>query len=157
MIRLASTPMPHVTSPAYSVLDLFRSKDMPYDIHRPIPAPEPNPEPNPGPDAASKRERDAHPNITPADWDELFRAVQVRLEQCVGDAIDKAPELALHDRHQVTKTAVLQCVEAMTQLHAALTLERKEWQERHDSQLRAMHQHPQQQTQQLQPQQRQEH
>lgn len=157
MIRLANTPAPHVAIPAYSVLDLFGSKNMPPDIHRPIPSPEPNPEPNPGPDAAVQSTHDSHANIAQADWDALFRAVQVRLEQCVGNAIATSPELALHDRHEVTKAAVLECVEAMTQLHAALTLERQEWQAR---QLQATPQHTHTQRlpqQQLQAQQHREH
>ena len=126
MIRLASTPMPHVSSVAHSLLDLFRIQSDLQPMHRPIPAPEPDPEPNPAPDAVQQKN---HPNITSEDWDQLFRAVQARLEHCVGDALDKAPELALHDRHTVTKAAVLECVEALKQLHMALTLERKEWQE----------------------------
>lgn len=125
MIQLASTPVAHVTNTTPSVLDLFRGKDVSATLHRPIPAPEPNPEPNPGPDAAKRSASSGDSTISPADWDELFHAVQVRLEQCVGQAIDKSPELPLHDRHEVTKKAVLECVEAMQQLHAALTLERQ--------------------------------
>ena len=125
MIRLAGSPMPHVTSVAHSVLDLFRINEAAHTMHRPIPAPEPNPEPNPGPDATLKSPRTG--NIKPADWDALFQAVQVRLEDCVGEALHKQPELELHDRHTVTKAAVLDCVEAMKQLHSALTLERQQW------------------------------
>ena len=137
MIRLANSPAPHVTTMAHSMLDLFRIKEATHTMHRPIPAPEPNPEPNPGPDAIFS----GHVNILPEDWDALFRAVQVRLEHCVGDALLKAPQMALLDRHTVTKAAVLECVEAMKQLHAALMLERQQWQvlERHQQYQRHEH------------------
>ena len=121
MIRLASTPMtptPHVTSVAQSVLGLFSSKGSPSKMHRPIPAPEPSPEPNPEPDAAL---RAIGSKIAPDDWDELFRAVQARLERCVDDALIKEPELPLHSRHELTKQTVLECVESMQQLHAENT------------------------------------
>ncbi len=138
MIQPANTPTLHVTRSAPSVFDLFRTKGTPINMHRPIPAPEPNPEPNPGPDGKLHRNPN---NITPADWDALFHAVQARLEHCVDDALHKAPELALHDRHETTKTAVLEYVEAMTQLQAALTLERKQWQAHQQAQLQQAQQH----------------
>jgi hypothetical protein len=134
MIRLANTPMPHVTCMAQSVLDVFRAKTMLNNMHRPIPSPEPDPEPNPGPDAARQngQARKAampispvvHGSISPADWDELFRAVQVRLAHCVSDAVPQAPELPLHDQRAVTQAVVLDCVEALKHLHAALVSER---------------------------------
>ncbi len=127
MIRLANTPMPHVTQVAQSVLGLFRSKGAAQSVHRPIPAPELNPEPNPGPDANLL---DLRPKIAPEDWDELFHAIQKRLENCVSDALVKAPELPLHNRHELTKKTVLECVESMQQLHAALTIERQIQQKR---------------------------
>lgn len=137
MIRLANSPAPHVTTMAHSMPDLFRIKDASHTMHRPIPAPEPSPEPNPGPDAI----RGNHTNILPEDWDVLFRAVQVRLERCVGDALPKTPQHELHDRHTVIKSAVLECVDAMKQLHAALTRERQQWQvfERHQQYQRHEH------------------
>lgn len=121
MIRLANTPMPHVTDVAQSELGLFRSKGIAQNMHRPIPAPEPNPEPNPGPDANFLTVR---PTISPDDWDELFHAIQKRLQNCVSDALVLAPELPLHSRHELTKQTVLECVESMQQLHAALPVER---------------------------------
>ena len=122
MIRLANTPIPHVTGAEQSVLGLFRSKGSAENMHRPIPSPEPDPEPNPGPDARLQK---VGSSISPNDWDELFRAVQARLERCFDDALIKEPELPLHSRHELTKQMVLECVESMQQLHAALTVERQ--------------------------------
>jgi hypothetical protein len=122
MIRLANTPTPHITSVAQSVLDLFRGKGSLAKMHRPIPAPEPSPEPNPEPDGAMRALRST---IAPDDWDELFRAIQARLEHCFDDAQTKTPELPLHDRHLVAKAVVMQCIESMKQLQNALTKERQ--------------------------------
>ncbi len=127
MIRPANPFLSRVTSTAYSVL-ASPSSDMPNSMHRPIPAPEPNPEPNPAPDAAWPND---HANIAPADWDQLFHAVQARLEDCVSDSLLRTPGLALRDKQAVTKTTVLECVEALKQLHAALTLERQQRQAHH--------------------------
>jgi hypothetical protein len=148
MIRLANIPSPHVVSTEHSVVDLFDSKVAPSIMHRPIPAPEPDPEPNPGPDAvhgASGNDGNSGTSgtsgnngnngnngnsIAPADWDELYRAVQVRLQQCVDNALHKAqhtaPELRLQTVHEATKAAVLECVADMQRLHAALQLERQQ-------------------------------
>lgn len=116
-------------------------------LHRPIPAPEPDPEPNPGPDAITRLSGGI---ISATDWDELFHAVQVRLEQCVSNALDKQPELALQHRHELTKVAVLQCVDAMKQLHQSLTLERQQSieqqqsiQQQQSNQQQQSQQHPQ--------------
>jgi hypothetical protein len=127
MIRLANTPMPHVAHAAQSVLGLFRSKGLAQNMHRPIPAPEPDPEPNPGPDANLQT---GGSSICTDDWDEMFHAIQQRLENCVNDARVKAPELPLHSRHELTKATVLECVESMQLLHAALTVERQSRQKR---------------------------
>jgi hypothetical protein len=122
MIRLASTPVPHVTSVAHSVLDLFRINGEPQTMHRPIPAPEPNPEPNPGPDAVWQHSQG---NITSADWDSLFLAVLARLENCVSDHPIPAQQLPLYDPRVVVRATVLECVSALQQLHVALSHERQ--------------------------------
>ncbi len=127
MIRLASSPMPHAASVAHSVLDLFRIKSNPTDMHRPIPAPEPSSEPNPEPDGALTARR---ANIAPDDWDELYHAIQKRLENCVDDALNKSLLLPPHERQAATKAAVLDCVASMTQLHTSLTRERQAQQNR---------------------------
>ena len=58
-------------------------------------------------------------HINVEDWNNLFHAVEARLCACVaaGDLID--------DKIRVT---VLECVEALEQLHSALTLERQQLQ-----------------------------
>ena len=126
MIQLAQTASQCPNRAAPSVLDTFRAEHMASALHRPIPSPEPDPEPNPGPDAINNGHINGNSNISAADWDELFHAIQARLEHCVSDAFHKAPELPAHERQEVIKATVLQCVEAMQQLHAALTTERAE-------------------------------
>ncbi|NQW94430.1 MAG: hypothetical protein HQ446_10445 [Polaromonas sp.] len=122
MIRLVKQPMLHVINAEQSVLSWFRSKGLARNMHRPILATEQDPEPNPGPDASFQT---VGSSISPEDWDELFRAVQARLESCVDDALTKAPETPLHSGHEVTKKTVLECVESMKQLHAELTVDRQ--------------------------------
>ena len=99
--------------------------------HRPIPAPEPDPEPNPAPDSVGQA---APCNISPTDWNDLFVAIQVRLAHCVDDALLHDPELSSQDRYALTKAVVLECVDAMKQLHTALTLERQQCQAHQQSQ-----------------------
>ena len=122
MIRLANAPMPHVTRMAHSVLEMFSIKSNTSIMHRPIPARDPNPEPNPAPDASSIVPRSS---IAPDDWDDLFHAIQTRLEGCVDDALSKGAELPLHVRQSLTKAAVLDCVASMRQLQASLAVERQ--------------------------------
>ena len=122
MIRLANAPIPHVTRMAHSVLQMFSIKSNTSNMHRPIPAPEPNPEPNPAPDAGLIALR---ASIAPDDWDDLFHAIQTRLEGCVDEALSKGAELPLHVRQSLTKAAVLDCVASMRQLQASLAVERQ--------------------------------
>ena len=122
MIRLANAPMPHITRMAHSVLDMFSAKSNTSNMHRPIPAPEPDPEPNPAPDAGLIALRSS---IAPDDWDDLFSAIQTRLEGCVDDAPNKGAEQTIHARRSLTKAAVLDCVASMRQLQASLVVERQ--------------------------------
>lgn len=122
MIQLAGSPMPHVTRAALSVLDQFRIKSNATDMHRPIPAPDPSPEPNPEPDGALKAQPAC---IAPDDWDELYHAIQSRLEDCVEGAFNKSLVRPLHERQAATKAAVLECVASMTHLHTSLKRERQ--------------------------------
>jgi hypothetical protein len=122
MIRLADTPTPHVTQVAQSVLGLFRSKGARHDMYDSIPADQPNPASTSEPvDIKST----GYGNISHTDWDELYHAIQVRLENCVNGGLDKAPQLVAPERLAATKTAVMECIDAMRQLHAALILERE--------------------------------
>ena len=122
MIRLANEPMPHVTRMAHAVLEMCSVKSNASNMHRPIPAPEPNPEPNPAPDSGLIGLRSI---IQPDDWDDLFHAIQTRLEGCVDDALNKAAEQPIHVRQSSTKAAVLDCVASMRQLQASLAVERQ--------------------------------
>ena len=127
MIRLANAPMPHVTRMAHSVLEMFSVKSSTSNMHRPIPAPEPNPEPNPAPDAGLIALRSS---IAPDDWDDLFHAIQARLEGCVDEALNKGAEQPIHVRQSLTNAAVLDCVASMRQLQASLAVERQVHQRR---------------------------
>lgn len=62
--------------------------------------------------------------ISAQDWDAMFRAIQVRLVKTVGDRPDSAPPPAADDAAGHVQVAVLDCVTAMAQLHAALVRER---------------------------------
>lgn len=62
--------------------------------------------------------------IPPEDWDAMFRAIQVRLVKAVGDRLDSAPAPAADDTSGRVQVAVLDCVTAMAQLHAALKCQR---------------------------------
>ena len=129
MIRLATSPEPHTVSNARSVLALFKPSNMIATTHRSIPAPEPDPEPNPAPDAAVNTQECG---IDPSDWDVLFHAVTVRLQACTAPV----PLEQLRDNthgHELGMTAslqvtVLDCVESMNLLHAALP---RDWHQQH--------------------------
>lgn len=122
MSQLATTPTPDANSWGQSVLGFLRNKGIPTTMRVTASPPKIESEVNPDPVMFKRRVRS---NISTVDWDELFHAIQVRLENCVNDALDKAPELPVHQSRAVTKIAVLECVEAMRQLHASLALERE--------------------------------
>ena len=129
MIQLAGAPTPHVAPTERSVLGLFRSKGASQLMSRLTPATQLEPVVSP----AVAAQASGHGNISPADWDELFHAIQARLENCIDNALDNAPELPLNERHAATKTTILECVDAMRQLHASLTLERQAYQKLNQS------------------------
>jgi hypothetical protein len=62
--------------------------------------------------------------IPAQDWDVMFRAIQLRLVNAVGDRPDSAPAPAADDAAGRVQVAVLDCVTAMAQLHAAMVRER---------------------------------
>jgi hypothetical protein len=62
--------------------------------------------------------------ISQEDWDVMFRAVQMRLVAAVGDRPDSARAPAEGDAAGHVQVAVLECVTAMAQLHAALKHQR---------------------------------
>ena len=118
MIRLANMPTPHVITMAHSVLDMFRPINTLENMQCAAPAPE-----------VIHRQgallKTQGLFIVPADWDELFAAVQTRLENCVGDTLDHSSALPLQDQKSMVKKAVLECVDALRHLHYSLTLERQ--------------------------------
>lgn len=64
--------------------------------------------------------------IANGDWDAMFRAVESRLRQTVGErpAVIAEPQPQPQDAAGRVQAVVLECVEALEQLHAALMLER---------------------------------
>lgn len=63
------------------------------------------------------------PDLTSDDWDALFRAVRARLEDAAG-TLPAAPEAS--DAVVLVQSNVLECVEALGQLHAMLEGERRQ-------------------------------
>lgn len=66
------------------------------------------------------QEVNALSKIAPQDWDELFHAVESRLSASVSDAVQNDGK---------TRVTVLECVEALDQLHDALMHERQQRQQ----------------------------
>lgn len=107
---------------SHSVLDMFSVKSNPAPTQRAASVPDHNIEPDSVPNAELKTKG---ATIAPDDWDDLFHAIESRLETCVDQTLNNSLALPLPKRHAVTKAAVLECVASMRQLHASLTLERK--------------------------------
>lgn len=62
--------------------------------------------------------------IANGDWDAMFRAVESRLRQTVGERLAVIAESQPQDAAGRVQAVVLECVEALEQLHTALMLER---------------------------------
>lgn len=118
MIRLANMPMPHVTTTAHSLLDMFRVNNTPEIMQCATPEAEVIYRQV----AALKTQGSS---ISPADWDDLFIAIQTRLGNCVNDTLNHASVLPLQDQKSMVKKVVLECVEALRHLHNSLPLERQ--------------------------------
>ncbi len=58
------------------------------------------------------------------DWDMMFRAVKARLTAAVGQVLVATPGLQPQVAAVLVQTVVLECVSALSQLHASLTQER---------------------------------
>lgn len=63
--------------------------------------------------------------ISIEDWDLLFHSIQWRLSAAAGVQLASAPAPQADDRAAPIQATVLECISAMEQLHAALTLERQ--------------------------------
>ena len=126
MVRLTVTPSPHVKYAMNLVLNSFRSQYTPNAVHQPLYEPEPQPQFYSMPHAqAHTQPQPAQSvpscNMTPNEWDVLFHAVLVRLENSVSDELGKTPEPLWEHSSKSTKTSVLDCVAALRQLHDAST------------------------------------
>ncbi len=62
--------------------------------------------------------------VSSDDWDEMFRAVTVRLRQTVDLPPAASAQAHTSDAAGRVRTTVLECIDALDQLHAALTQER---------------------------------
>lgn len=129
MTQVVQTPKEFAPGTPGSLLDIFHATGKLPTLHRPIPAPEPDPEPNPWPD---NNQTAPSGNISSVDWDALFHAITMRLERCVGvahfalsDAASNPVPESLQARNKATTKVVLECVDAMKQLHAELQRERQ--------------------------------
>jgi len=70
-----------------------------------------------------------HLSISVEDWDALFRAVEIRLREAVGEHLGTLPDTPHHSAEvsaSLVQAVVLDCVTALEQLHAALKTERGE-------------------------------
>lgn len=138
MIRLASSPTPHFRNLVDTALTMLRSESfrrvsMRHD-------PEASTAAIDMPRACAKVDDvDTTPTTPPAhvqlsgqpshidieDWDDLYRAVEARLKETVGERLALAPEpQATRDTAGRVQVIVLECVAALDQLHTSLTLER---------------------------------
>lgn len=63
--------------------------------------------------------------ISVADWDVLFHAIQLRLRNAVGDCLPSVPPSQTGDTVGRVQITVLECITAMEQLHVALRHERR--------------------------------
>ena len=115
MIRLANMPMPHATITAHSVLDMFRVNNTLKGVQFATA----DAEVIHGLVAASKIQDSS---ISPADWNDLFVAVQTRLENCVNNTLNHESMQPLHDQKSMVKKVVLECVEDLRHLHNSLPL-----------------------------------
>lgn len=63
------------------------------------------------------------------DWDILFDAVETRLRQTVGERLGTLPETPAHSAHlaaSLVQATVLDCVDALHKLHAAIKHDRSQ-------------------------------
>ena len=138
MIRLANMPIPHppstprmsnssfvpslprMSSSPHLVFDLLNINTLTTSTTRPDIVQGGNFKPNAG---QSTGQPAANSIIAPEDWNELFLAIQERLENCVNDLVfTKNPEMSLIARKARTKQVVLECVQAMKVLHQSILL-----------------------------------
>ena len=71
------------------------------------------------------QELPSHLHIPTEDWDIMFRAIQLRLREAVGERPKSAPPPQADDTAGHIQVVVLECVSAMEQLEAALRHQRR--------------------------------
>ena len=123
-LRMSSSPLvpslPRLSSSSHLVFDLLNINTMTTSTTRPDIVQGGNFKPNAG---QSTGQPAANSIIAMEDWNELFFAIQERLENCVNDVVfTKNPEMSLIARKARTKQAVLECVQAMKVLHQSILL-----------------------------------
>ncbi|WP_096698171.1 hypothetical protein [Polaromonas sp. AER18D-145] len=72
---------------------------------------------------------DAHLSIEVEDWDALFEAVKTTLRRIVGDRLGELPEVPVHSAAlsaSLVQAVVLDCVNSLDRLHAALKQDRSQ-------------------------------
>ena len=122
--RLSSSPLvpslPRLSSSSHLAFDLLNINTMTTSTTRSDITQGGNFKPNAG---QSTGQPAGNSIIAPEDWNELFLAIQERLENCVNDVVfTKNPEMSLIARKARTKQAVLECVQAMKVLHQSILL-----------------------------------
>ncbi len=64
-----------------------------------------------------------------ADWDVLFDAIETRLREAVGERLGSLPDTPTHSAHlaaSLVQATVLDCVDALNKLHAAIKHDRSQ-------------------------------
>ena len=147
MIRLASSPTPHVNSPAKTSQIILNSADIMRTLassaHTPA-ATNVSLEKcsvkvggsigSPVELLGSGANSTQSVKLSTSEWNELFFAITARLRQVVG--VQTRGELANNAQHAKPgiQKSILECVEALNVLHTALTLERN-WRQQLDKEV----------------------
>jgi len=78
---------------------------------------------------AAEATHDEHPSIEAEDWDILFSAIELRLRQAVGEHLGQLPSTPAHSAQlsaSLVQAVVLDCVDALHKLHAAIKHDRSQ-------------------------------
>jgi hypothetical protein len=101
---------------------------MPYAI--PVkPATEVRTDHSGSPSPVSETLHDQPPSIEVVDWDILFDAIETRLREAVGERLGILPNTPMHSAQlsaSLVQAVVLDCVDALHKLHAAIKHDRSQ-------------------------------
>lgn len=78
---------------------------------------------------AAEASHDELPSIGAEDWDVLFSAIELRLRQAVGEHLGQLPSTPAHSAQlsaSLVQAVVLDCVDALHKLHAAIKHDRSQ-------------------------------